>query len=182
MAENKKKNYDVLEDLKNIGLVLGGVVIGNLIDVGDTKILKLEDNVPLSGIAEMKKFISPAVRIVGGGAGAYFVPNKMARLVLGGVAISGATSVVNYGLNKVLNKNNPSVAGIGEIASEPIDEYRENMVLENYNPEFPELQLDEAREEQIESVDEVKQIEQVGTILKDRIIDEDEEFDEAEIM
>ena len=173
MAENKKKNNDVLEDLKNIGLVLGGVVIGNLIDVGATKVLKLENNAPLAGIAEMKKFISPAVRIVGGGAGAYFVPNKVARLILGGVAVSGATSMVNYGLNKVLKKSTPSVAGIGEVENEPIDQYRENMVLENYDPQFPELQLEEARDEQIE---------QVGTIIKDKIIDDDQEFDEAEIM
>ena len=173
MAENRKKKDDVLEDLKSIGLVLGGVVIGNLIDVGAQKVLKLNDNVPLSGIAEMKKFISPAVRIVGGSAGAYLVPNKAARLLLGGVAVSGATSVVNYGLNKVLKKNNPNVAGIGEIQAEPIDVYRENMVLENYNPSLPNLPIEEVREENIE---------QVGTVLENQRIDDDDEFDEAEIM
>ena len=88
MSDKKK---DVIEDLKNIGLVLGGVVVGNLIDVGTQKILKLDNNIPLAGLGEIKKFISPAVRIVGGGAGAYFVPNKVGRLLLGGVAISGAT-------------------------------------------------------------------------------------------
>ena len=170
----KKKNNDVLEDLKSIGLVLGGVVVGNLIDVGATKILKLDENVPLSGIAEMKKFISPTVRIVGGGAGAYFVPNKTARLLLGGVAVSGATSMVNYGLNKVLNKSNPNVAGIGEIQAEPIDTYRENMVLENYNPDLPDLAIEGAEQEQIQAIN------QVGTVS--RAIVDDDEFDEAEIM
>jgi len=144
MTENKAKKNDSLEDLKNIALVLGGVVVGNLIDVGAQKILKLDKNTSLSGIAEMKKFLSPTVRIVGGGAGAYFVPNKTARLLLGGVAVSGATSMVNYGLNKVLNKNNPNVAGIGEIDYQSIDQYNENMVLENYDPQLPDLAIEGA--------------------------------------
>ncbi len=174
MSEKKEKNKDVLEDIKSIALVLGGVVVGNLIDAGAQKILKLDKNASLSGIEEMKKFISPGVRIVGGGAGAYFVPNKMARLVLGGIAVSGAASVANYGMNKVLNKNNPNVSGIGEIDYKTIDQSREDMVLENYNPDLPDLAIDEAIDEVI--------IEQAHPIDRSDYTGEQDEFDDAEIL
>jgi len=168
MAEKKQKN-EVMEDLMNIGLVFGGVVVGNLIDRGATKILKLDANVPLSGIAEMKKFISPAVRIIGGGAGAYLVPNKMARLVLGGVAVSGAVSMVDYGMNKVLKK--PQVEGIG---TTDIDTYYED-VVEEPELELPELTGGEQRE--------TKKIEPVLQVHKtEEELNENEEFDDAEII
>jgi len=166
MSENSKKN-DVLEDLKNIGLVLGGVVIGKLIDVGTHKILKIEEDASLSGLAEMKKFISPAVRIVGGGAGAYFVPNKVGRLLLGGIAVSGASSMVNYGVHKVLNKG-AQVSGFGEIA------YADNMdsgslLLDDFDPELPDLA--------IEGASDINLLEQ-----DDSYSSMDEDFDDAEIM
>jgi len=176
MSEKNANTNDVLEDLKSIGLVLGGVVIGSLMDVGAQKILKLDRNASLSGIAEMKKFISPAVKIVGGGAGAYFVPNKTARLLLGGVAVSGASSMVGYGLKKVLNKSDSSVSGFGEIDYQAIDEHHENMVLDNYDPEFPELSIDGAPE------DEMELIERAIPVPKGAYSSEEEEFDDAEIM
>ncbi len=166
MSENRKKN-DVLEDLKNIGLVLGGVVIGKLIDVGTHKILKIEEDASLSGLAEMKKFISPAVRIIGGGAGAYFVPNKIGRLLLGGVAVSGASSMVNYGVTKVLNKG-AQVSGFGEIA------YAENqnsgsLLLDNFDPEFPDLAIEGASDNNL-----LEQNDDYSSV--------DDDFDDAEIM
>ena len=165
MSENSKKN-DVLEDLKNIGLVLGGVVIGKLIDVGTHKILKLEEDASLSGLAEMKKFISPAVRIVGGGAGAYFVPNKVGRLILGGVAVSGASSMVNYGMHKVLNKG-AQVSGFGEIGI--ADNSGSSLLLDDFDPDLPDLA--------IEGAGDINLLEQ-----NDSYSSADDEFDDAEIM
>jgi len=176
MSEKKENNGGVMEDLKSIGLVLGGVLIGNLVDVGAQKILKLDKNASLSGIAEMKKFISPAVKIVGGGAGAYFVPNKTARLLLGGVAVSGASSMVNYGMKKMLNKNGSNVSGFGEIDYQSIDNQRENMVLENYNPEFPELSIDGAAEDDLELIERAIPRPETG------YSGDAEEFDDAEII
>lgn len=176
MAGNTKKNKEVIEDLKSIALVLGGVVIGNLMDVGAQKILKLDKNVPLSGIEEMKKFISPAVRIVGGSAGAYFTPNKEARLLLGGVAVSGAASMVNYGLNKVLKKDQAGVTGIGEIASDDPDQYHEDMVIENYDPQLPDLAI-EGTIENTSSINDSS-----SSFLSDENLSDEEDFDEAEIM
>jgi len=170
----KKKKSNMLEEFTGLGAIFGGIVAGNLITIGADKFLKLKD-VPLSGFASIKRFIPPAVKIVGGGAGAYFVPNKTARLVLGGVAISGATDLLDEGIQKILDKTNPSVAGFGEIEAEPIDVYREDMVLENYNPDLPDLSLEEAKDNNLQV------IEQVGTISRTPIY-EDDEFDEAEIM
>jgi len=180
----KRKNKEVFEDLKNIGLVLGGVVVGNLIDVGTQKILKLDNSIPLAGLGEIKKFISPTVRIVGGGAGAYLVPNKYTRLVLGGVAISGASSMVNYGIKKVLNKDVSDVndmSGFGEIEEledeEAIDIIREENILENYEPNLPELSIDGIRR-----TDKMEIIEPIGTVLNTKDFEDEDEFDEAEII
>jgi hypothetical protein len=166
MSENGKKN-DVLEDLKNIGLVLGGVVIGKLIDVGTHKILKLEEDASLSGLAEMKKFISPAVRIVGGGAGAYFVPNKIGRLLLGGVAVSGASSMVNYGMHKVLNKS-AQVSGFGEI-DYTNTRSGSSLLLDDIDPDLPDLA--------IEGAGDINLLEQ-----NDDYSSINDDFDDAEIM
>ncbi len=176
MSEKKASNNGIVEDLTSIGLIFGGIVIGNLIDVGAQKILKLDKNVSLSGIEEMKKFISPAVKIIGGGAGAYFIPNKTARLLLGGVAVSGASSVVNYGIKKVIDKTSANVAGIGEIDYSSVDNYNENMVLENYNPSFPELSIEGVSEGEMEIVDDSMPIQ--NTVLSS----EEEDFEDAEIM
>ncbi len=176
MSEKKENNKGVIEDLKSIGLVLGGVVIGNLIDVGAQKILKLDSSVSLSGIAEMKKFISPAVKIVGGGAGAYFVPNKTARLLLGGVAVSGAASMVNYGVKKVIDKTGSNMSGIGEVDYDSIDQYNESMVLENYNPNFPELSMEGVAEQEMELIS--KENSGQGSSFSN----DEEDFTDAEIM
>lgn len=170
MAENSKtkSKNNALEDLKNIGLVLGGVVVGKLIDKGAQKILKLNPGVPLSGIEEMKKFISPAVQIVGGAAGAYFIQNKIARLTLGGVAVSGASSMVDYGIKKFLEKN--QVAGIGKVLESSyvdIDNARELSVSEDYSPILPELNNQE-------------DIHKLSLKASEDI--EEDQFDEAEII
>ncbi len=176
MSEKKESNKGVIEDLKSIGLILGGVVIGRLVDVGAQKILKLDEGVSLSGIEEMKKFISPAVKIVGGGAGAYFVPNKTARLLLGGVAVSGAASIANYGITKVLNKTGTEISGMGEIDYGSIDRHNESLVLDNMNPNFPELSMDGAGDDDMELINTSESNYNTNHTY------DDEDFVDAEIM
>lgn len=172
MAEKKKPKDEVLEDLKGIALMMGGVVIGTLIDKGATKILKL-DQPSVGLLGKLKPFISPAVRIIGGGAGAYFVPNKTARLVLGGVAVSGAASVVDQVTDKILKKgSDETVKGIG---TTDIDDYILNEVEES-EPYLPELTGDKA--------EHYPELEQEAPEAKISRVSEDEyeDFDDAEII
>jgi hypothetical protein len=171
MSNKKKKDNEVLDDLKGIALVMGGVVIGTLVDKGATKVLKLDQSSP-GLLGKLKPFISPAVRIVGGGSGAYFVPNKTARLILGGVAISGAASAVEQVAEKILKKSmdDKSIQGMG---TTDIDDYIVDEVEET-ELQLPELMGDQA------DYSEMKRAytPQISTVAEDAY----EDFDDAEII
>jgi hypothetical protein len=170
MADKKKKDNEVLDDLKGIALVMGGVVIGTLVDKGATKILKLDQ--PSAGlIGKLKPFLSPAIRIVGGGAGAYLIPNKTARLLLGGVAVSGAASVVDQVADKVLKKENKDIQGIG---TTDVDDYIVNEIEES------EVQLPELMGDDLEYP--AHEPEALEPTIKKIPDEEYEDFDDAEII
>jgi len=175
MAE-KKKN-PIVEDLMNIGFVATGMVVGKGADIVINKVLKIEG---LSGLSEMKKFASPAVRILAGGAGAYFVPNHTARLILGGFGASGVLSIVDYGINKVMHKGEANsqqeVQGFGQIGEadyEFIDE-DDAMVSEDFTPNLPELSISGAIGEPSRTYN--------PTIVADADFENFDDMDDAEIM
>jgi len=175
MAE-KKKN-PIIEDIVNVGLVATGMLAGKGADIVINKVLKIEG---LSGFAEMKKFASPAIRILAGGAGAYLIPNHQARLISGGFGASGVVSLVDYGIDKMMHKgDNPppqEVQGFGEIGEadyEFVDE-DEAMVSENFTPNLPELSISGAIGE--------PSIAYNPTIIESADIENFEDMDDAEIM
>ena len=174
MAE-KKKN-PIIEDIVNVGLVATGMLAGKGADIVINKVLKIEG---LSGFAEMKKFASPAVRILAGGAGAYLIPNHTARLISGGFGASGVVSLVDYGIDKMMHKgDNPppqEVEGFGAIEEadyEFVDE--DDAISENFSPNLPELSISGTIGEPRRTYN--------PTIVESADIEDFENVDDAEIM
>lgn len=175
MAE-KKKN-PIIEDIVNVGLVATGMIAGKGADIVINKVLKTDG---LSGFAEMKKFASPAIRVLAGGAGAYLIPNHTARLISGGFGASGVVSLVDYGMDKILHKgDNPppqEVNGFGEIGEadyEFVDE-DEARVSENFTPNLPELSISGTIGGAQKSYN--------PTIVESADLENFDEMDDAEIM
>jgi len=174
MAE-KKKN-PIIEDIVNVGLVATGLLAGKGADIVINKVAKTEG---LSGFAVMKKFASPVIRILAGGAGAYLIPNHTVRLVSGGFGASGVVSLVDYGIDKILHKNDippQEVQGFGEIGEadyEFVDD-DEAMVSEDFTPNLPELSISGAIGEARESYN--------PTIVESADLENFEDLDDAEIM
>lgn len=133
-AKPKLNAKTVLDELKTPGLIILGMVGGNLAG-------KLIDNVlppdeEATGF-QAKSLVKPVVQITAGVAGAILLKDKNLKLVASGVAASGIASTVKVFLKKDI------LSGLGNFRiDQPLKRvFRDpiNLAIAPYNPDLPAL-------------------------------------------
>lgn len=139
---NKKKNSakaklngkTIINELKTPGLIILGMIGGNMAGKAIDKVLKVDDTT--SGF-NAKALVKPVVQITAGVGGSILLKNDNLKLIASGVAASGMASAVKVFLKKDL------LNGLGNYnISEPLQRvFREplNLAIAPYNPDLPEL-------------------------------------------
>lgn len=139
---NKKKNSTkgkingktIINELKTPGLIILGMIGGNMAGKFIDKVLKVDES---SGGFNAKALAKPIVQITAGVSGSILLKNDNLKLVASGVAASGMASAVKVFLKKDL------LNGLGNYnISEPLQRvFREplNLAIAPYNPDLPEL-------------------------------------------
>jgi len=133
----KKAKLDaktILNELKTPGLIILGMIGGNMAGKVIDKVVKVDENA--TGF-NAKALIKPVVQITAGVGGAILLKNNNLKLVASGVAASGMASAVKVFLKKDL------LNGLGEysISDPPKRVFREplNLAIAPYNPDLPAL-------------------------------------------
>ena len=152
----KNKNFKakldaktIIEELKTPGLIILGMVGGNMAGKLIDKAVKVDETA--TGF-QAKALVKPIVQISAGVGGALFLKDKNLKLVASGVAASGIASTVKVFLKKDILQGLTNFAGLGE--SDPINQvFREpvNLSIEPYNPELPQLPPAQIAEIPVES-------------------------------
>ena len=127
----------ILEELKTPGLIILGMVGGNLVGKLVDKAVKVDETA--TGF-QAKALVKPVLQITAGVGGAIFLKNKNLRLIATGVAATGIASTVKVFLKKDILQGLTEFAGLG--ASDPVKQvFREpvNLSIEPYNPDLPQL-------------------------------------------
>lgn len=135
-----KPNLDpkaIIEELKTPGLIILGMVGGNMAGKMIDKVTKVD---PEATGFQVKALLKPVVQISVGVGGALFLKDKNMKLIASGVAASGIASGVKVFLKKDILQGLTNFAGLGDSDSvsrvfrEPV-----NLSIEPYNPELPKL-------------------------------------------
>lgn len=133
-AKPKLSAKTVLEELKTPGLIILGMVGGNMAGKLIDKALPLDEEA--TGF-QAKALVKPVVQITAGIAGAILLKNKNLKLVASGVAASGIASTVKVFLKKDI------LSGLGNFnISDPLKRvFRDpiNLSIAPYNPDLPAL-------------------------------------------
>ncbi|MFN8208095.1 MAG: hypothetical protein U0T82_11895 [Bacteroidales bacterium] len=160
----KNKNFKakldaktIIEELKTPGLIILGMVGGNMAGKLIDKAVKVDETA--IGF-QAKALVKPIVQISAGVGGALFLKDKNLKLVASGVAASGIASTVKVFLKKDILQGLTNFAGLGEsdqvnhVFREPV-----NLSIEPYNPELPQLPPAQIAEIPVESEFEFSGIE-----------------------
>ena len=127
----------ILEELKTPGLIILGMVGGNLAGKLVDKVIKVDSTT--TGF-QAKALVKPIIQISAGVGGALFLKDKNLKLVASGVAASGIASTIKVFLKKDILQGLAEFAGLG--AADPVKQvFREpiNLAIEPYNPDLPKL-------------------------------------------
>jgi len=137
-AKAKINAGSIIEELKTPGLIIVGMIGGNMAGKMLDKALKVDETqTGFSAIAMVK----PLVQITAGVGGALFLKDKNLKLVCSGVAASGIASTVKVFLKKDVLSGFSTFAGLGN--ANPVQQvFREpvNLQIEAYTPSLPDLQ------------------------------------------
>ena len=124
----------VIEELKTPGLIIIGMIGGNLAGKLIDKALPIDETA--TGF-QAKALIKPILQISAGIGGAIFLKDKNLKLIAGGVAASGIASTVKVFLKKDI------LSGLGDFnIADPLKRiFRDpiNLAIAPYNPELPVL-------------------------------------------
>jgi hypothetical protein len=138
-TKSKVSGQAVMEEIKSLALLTGGVVIGSISGKMLDKMLKVDPN--LTGI-NVKAFVRPLALIGAGAAGNIFFKDRNMKLIATGIGASGVLSGVKVVLKKDLlaGLDNFTFNGIQGFLGEP-SVYREptNLSVDRYNPDLPVL-------------------------------------------
>ncbi len=131
----------VMEEVKKLALLGGGVVLGSLGGKLIDNVLKVDSGIP--GF-NPKALVRPAVLVGAGTAGVLMLKDNNLKLIATGVGASGVLSGVKTFMKKDLLNGLADFSGLGEV--NPIDVYREpvNLSIERYNPDLPALNASSA--------------------------------------
>jgi hypothetical protein len=146
MAKTKKvtskiNSGAVMEEVKKLALLGGGVVLGSLGGKLIDNVLKVDTGIP--GF-NPKALVRPAVLVGAGTAGVLMLKDNNLKLIATGVGASGVLSGVKTFMKKDLLNGLADFSGLGE--ANPTDVYREpiNLSIERYNPDLPALNASSA--------------------------------------
>jgi len=133
-AKPKLNAKSVIEELKTPGLIIIGMIGGNLAGKLIDKALPIDETA--TGF-QAKALIKPILQISAGIGGAIFLKDKNLKLIAGGVAASGIASTVKVFLKKDI------LSGLGDFnIADPLKRiFRDpiNLAIAPYNPELPVL-------------------------------------------
>lgn len=121
----------VLEELKAPALIVIGIAAGSITGKMIDKVLKVD------GTTEgfnAKALARPILQLTAGVGGAILLKNENLKLFATGVAASGVASSVKVLLKKDILSG---FEGLG--TTEAMNHFRQNLKLERYNPNLPEL-------------------------------------------
>jgi uncharacterized membrane protein len=135
---NSKAKLDaqaIIEELKTPGLIILGMVGGNMAGKLIDKAVKVDDT---ATSFQVKALIKPVIQISAGVGGALFLKDKNLKLICSGVAASGIASTVKVFLKKDILQGLTNFAGLGEAVNQVFREPL-NLSIEPYNPDLPQL-------------------------------------------
>jgi len=137
-AKTTKPKLDaktVFEELKTPGLIIIGIIGGNLAGKLIDKVVPVDETA--AGF-QPKSLVKPIIQISAGIGGAIFLKDKNMKLIAGGVAASGMAATVKVFLKKDI------LSGLGDFnIADPLKRvFRDpiNLSIAPYNPELPSLQ------------------------------------------
>jgi len=139
---NSKAKLDakaILEELKTPGLIILGMIGGNMAGKLIDKAVKVDETA--TGF-QAKALIKPVIQISAGVGGALFLKDKNLKLICSGVAASGIASTVKVFLKKDILQGLTNFAGLGASSGDQVNSvFREpvNLSIEPYNPDLPQL-------------------------------------------
>ncbi len=146
MATQRKTNSKissqaVMEEVKNLAMLGGGVVLGS---VGGRLIDKVMTVDGTETGFNAKAMARPVVLIAAGAAGAVMLKEKNMKLLATGVGAAGVLSGVKVILKKDLLAGLADFSGLGNDDSDmsaPVKVFREpvQLAVERYNPDLPAL-------------------------------------------
>jgi len=144
----------ILEELKTPGLIILGMVGGNMAGKLIDKVVKVD---PTATGFQVKALAKPIVQITAGLGGTLFLKDKNMRLIAAGVAASGIASTVKVFLKKDILQGLTDFAGLGNTLNSVQQVFREpiNLNIEPYNPELPNLPVSQMQALPIESNEEL---------------------------
>lgn len=129
----------ILEELKTPGLIILGMVGGNMAGKLIDKVVKVDDSA--SGF-QAKALLKPVVQISAGVGGSLLLKDQNLKLIACGVAASGIASTIKVFLKKDILQGLTNFAGLGDSFSDPVKSvFREpvNLSISPYNPDLPQL-------------------------------------------
>jgi len=138
---SKKAKFDaksIIEEFKTPGLIIIGMVGGNMAGKLLDKVLPVDENA--TGF-QAKALIKPLVQITAGVGGALLLKDQNMKLIASGVAASGLAGTVKVFLKKDILQGLTNFAGLGDSNDGYKQVFREpmNLQIEAYNPHLPEL-------------------------------------------
>jgi hypothetical protein len=146
MATQRKTNSKissqaVMEEVKNLAMLGGGVVLGSVGGRLIDKVMKVDGTE--TGF-NAKAMARPVVLIAAGAAGAVMLKEKNMKLLATGVGAAGVLSGVKVILKKDLLAGLADFSGLGNDDSDmsaPFKVFREpvQLAVERYNPDLPAL-------------------------------------------
>ena len=138
---SKKAKFDaksIIEEFKTPGLIIIGMVGGNMAGKLLDKVIKVDETA--TGF-QAKALIKPLVQITAGVGGALLLKDQNLKLIASGVAASGLAGTVKVFLKKDILQGLTNFAGLGDSNDGYKQVFREpmNLQIEAYNPHLPEL-------------------------------------------
>jgi hypothetical protein len=140
-TNSKLSSQAVMEEVKNLAMLGGGVVLGSVGGRLIDKVLKVDGTE--TGF-NAKAMARPVVLIAAGAAGAVMLKEKNMKLLATGVGAAGVLSGVKVILKKDLLAGLAEFSGLGNDDTEttsPTKVFREpvQLAVERYNPDLPAL-------------------------------------------
>jgi len=140
-TNSKLSSQAVMEEVKNLAMLGGGVVLGSVGGRLIDKVMKVDGTE--TGF-NAKAMARPVVLIAAGAAGAVMLKEKNMKLLATGVGAAGVLSGVKVILKKDLLAGLADFSGLGNDDSDmsaPFKVFREpvQLAVERYNPDLPAL-------------------------------------------
>ena len=141
MAKKKQKpskisSQAVMEEVKTLAMLGGGVVLGSVGGRFIDKALKVD---PAATGFNAKALARPVLLVAAGTAGAVMLKDKNLKMLATGVGAAGVLSGVKMVLKKDVLAGLDGFTGLGNEAAPSV--YREpvQLQIDRYNPDLPEL-------------------------------------------